>query len=96
MKDKFQKYAEIKTAISKLEEELEKLLPDIIGVMQDQGAEEYEMELGKFIMNKRRTWSYPEEIKHQEESLKACKRDAERTGEATYEEKPILKFFRVS
>lgn len=83
-KQLFSNYAAKKIQMKALEEELELMKPEILKEMGDN--EEVEIEGGVFTITKKRNWTYPEEIKKQDEALKAKKKEAEQLGTAEYTE----------
>lgn len=88
-------YAQIDAEIAALEAKKEQLRPHIIKMMMDQGLEKVDIGLGKFSVNPRKVWTYPEEVTAINDEFKAAKAKAESTGEATFEEVPQLRFTPV-
>ena len=91
-KDKVARYAELKLLIKNLEAETDELRPAIVSHMQASEAEEMNTDFGKFILSKRRTWTYPEDVLALEQTFKKAKKGAEGLGTATYVENPVLMF----
>ena len=89
-KDKFDRYAELKRIVTEAERELGELKGTIIEMMGDN--DEVQTDSGTFIIQKRRTWTYPVELQKQAEKLKADQQEAQRLGNATYVEQPVLIF----
>lgn len=75
----------LKAKIAEFELKQDQLAPHIIKGMIDQGMEKIEMDLGKFTVTKRKSWTYPEAVVDLGEEFKAAKAKAESTGDATYE-----------
>jgi len=86
------KYADLKNQIKALELEVDAIQPEIMAGIEAQGADEVQTDFGKFILGRRRTYTYPEALVVAETNLKADKKEAEATGSATYVEKPYLLF----
>ncbi len=57
----------------------------------EQGTE-LEVSVGRFVVSKRRTWSYPDYVTEKKAEFDAVKEKAEQTGDATYVEKASLIF----
>jgi len=90
----FEKYAELKRAEADLVSQINELKPQIMTEMGDN--EEVEVDgVGKFVVGKRRVWTYPESIQQAENDLKTVKKEAERLGDATCQENPYVIFKSV-
>lgn len=86
------KYADLKVQIKALELEVDAIQPEIMAGIEAQGADEVQTDFGKFIIGKRRTYTYPAHLVTAEAAIKESKKEAEATGAATYVEKPYLLF----
>lgn len=86
----FNDYATLKEAEKEIQAKLDELKPKIIELMGEN--EEINTDFGSFVIGKRRRWTYPENINQLGERYKEAKIEAERTGEAQYEENPYLIF----
>lgn len=51
--------------------------------------------VGGFTISKLKTWTYTDKVSKLEEDFKAQKATEESTGEATYVEKPSLRFTQI-
>ena len=91
----FEEYAILDSQIKMLTVQKEALREKMILEMIDSGEQKVETVWGSFSVNQLKTWTYPEYIKQMNEDWKAAKAKAESTGEATYEEKPSLRFTEV-
>ena len=92
-KDLLNQYAEIKKDIKLLEEKADILNPQVLDIMQEQGAEEIEIrDVGKLSLGSRRTWKYSAIVKEIDDKLKEQKKDEERRGVADYQEKHYVIF----
>lgn len=91
-------YARIKIEISKLEAELEMIKPSALSeVLAIRGEQDVPVQLQElpgysFTVQKRKTWTYPLFIQEAQKSVKEKQKEAEATGEATFEEKEQLMF----
>ena len=93
MTERIDQYIACKQQIAILEAQCDEIRPEIIAVMDLQHAEVMECgDKGTFLLQKRRTWKYPKEVQDLEATVKEQKKEAEQTGTATYEEKPVLVF----
>lgn len=95
-KDILKKYADIKNQIKLLELEADSLNPEIMAAIIASGADAAETDFGTFTVGKRRTYTYPENLKNDEARLKEAKKEAEALGTATYIEKPYLVYKQSS
>lgn len=91
-KEKLQRYAELKSLISKYEAEIDELNPLIKAEMEESETDEINSDFGKFYFKKRRSWEYPESVVKLEEDYKKAKKESEQLGTATYVENNILTF----
>lgn len=88
----YEEYAMLKIQISKLSEEADALVPQIIEQMQNEGTSKFENSMGAFKITNLKKWKYPIKIIEAEEMVKAEKAKAQSTGDATFEEVPSLTF----
>ncbi len=88
----FEEYAIIDSQIKQLTAKKEALRELMIKEMVESGQQKAETVWGSFSVNMLKSWTYPEKVNQMNEDFKAAKAKAESTGEATYEEKPSLRF----
>lgn len=88
----YQDYATLDAQIKELTAKKEALREEILKQMREHDAEKVETLWGKFTCTMLKTWEYPSEVVELGEEFKAAKAKAESTGEATYTEKPSLRF----
>ena len=92
-KEQLQKYyADLKIKEKVLKEEISKLGPQLLDMMEET---EEETEFGKFSIKKLRKWTYPAEVEALEDQFKSAKEEAQQLGTATYEESESLVFNQV-
>lgn len=91
-KETLRRYAELKNQEKLIADEIKKLQPEILNPMIDKQAEEIETEWGTFVLANRKKYKYPEAIIGADEALKIAKKEAEQTGDATYENNYYIKF----
>ena len=93
-KDKLRAYAALKAQISSLEDQLDKLKPEICQIVEEANPidKTIETEWGNFEMVQKRKYIYPQDILDLEAGVKEKKKEAEATGEAEFEINPYLKF----
>jgi hypothetical protein len=88
----YSEYATLEAEIGALELKKEQLRPHIIKMMLEDGVEKLDIGVGKFSVNKRKTWTYPDEVIEIGEKFKAAKAKAESTGDAEFEEVDQLRY----
>jgi len=89
-KAKFERYAELKNDIKRLEEEITALAPEVMVEMGE--VDELSTEFGMFTVGKRRKWTYPKDVEKATEDAKNAQKEAQQLGTATFEENPYLIF----
>lgn len=98
-KEKLIKYAAIKQQMSHLEDELDKLKPEVEAIVLEanpvDGIVEVD-EVGTFTLIKRRKYTYSENVTSMENALKEAKQAEEARGTAPYEEMCFVKFNSVN
>ena len=80
--------AQIKVLTNQKDELKGKILEDLI----KQDLKNIETAVGKFAIANIKTWTYSPVVGKLEEEFKARKATEQSTGDATYEEKPSLRF----
>jgi hypothetical protein len=63
--------------------------------MVERGEENASTAVGKFTIAKLKTWTYTPRVAELEEEYKAQKAEEESTGDATFVEKPSLRFTKI-
>lgn len=91
----YEEYAILDAQIKALTAKKELLREKLIQEMVSSGEQKAETVWGSFSVNMLKSWTYPDYITEMNESYKAAKVKAEKMGEATYEEKPSLRFTEV-
>ena len=91
----YEQYAVLDAKIRALTNEKDELKAQIIEDMVARGEENTNTAVGKFTIAKLKTWTYSEAVKELEEEYKAKKAEEESTGDATYIEKPSLRFTQI-
>jgi len=94
-KSLLERYAIVKAEISKLEDEIVELQPQIILDMGDNEEVEFNG-IGKFSIGKRRKWVFPADIVLAKETLKEKETEAQQLGTASYTENPYLIFSKTN
>ena len=90
--DKYEQYARLDSEIKDLTAQRDKIKPLIVEELYKQGSSSMACGFGKFSIVNLKTWKYTEAVEEKTEELKALKAQEESRGEATYEEKPSLRF----
>lgn len=91
----YEEYALLDAQIKQLTAKKEALREDILKNMSENGADKVETIWGKYTCTMLKTWQYPDYVNNLSEEYKAAKAKAESTGEATYTEKPSLRFTEI-
>ena len=76
------RYFEIRAQIDELEEELERVKPELLSALFDEPEQETHYAGHELTIGTRRSYEYPDEIKEMERHLKAAKDYARATGDA--------------
>lgn len=88
----YEKFAILNAKIKALTEEKDKIRDLIIKELYESGMTNAITSVGKFSLFNLKTWKYTEAVEEKAEELKALKASEESTGDATFEEKPSLRF----
>lgn len=88
----YEEYAVLNAQIKELTEKKNVLRDNILEDFVANGSDGAVTSIGKFTVTKLKTWTYTDETAQMVEDLKAVKAGEESTGEATFEEKPSLRF----
>ena len=88
----YEQYASLDTEIKSLTTLKDELKAKIIEDLEERGEDSESTPVGKFTITKLKTWTYTDKVSELEEEYKACKAQEENTGDATYTEKPSLRF----
>jgi len=88
----YEEYAVLNDQIRLLTEQKDELKGKIINEMEDKKETNVDTAVGKFTIAKCKTWTYTEKVKELEEEFKAQKATEQSTGDASFEEKPSLRF----
>ena len=91
----YEQYAVLDAKIKALTNEKDELKVLIIEDMVARGEENANTAVGKFTIAKLKTWTYTDRVKELEEEYKAKKAEEESTGDATYVEKPSLRYTQI-
>lgn len=91
-KQLFSRYSEIVGLVKQLEEEKDKLAEGIFSEMTTLEVDQIKNDFGTFYFTSRKSWKYPDVIKEKEVEVKTLKKQAEESGEATFEEKKSLAY----
>lgn len=88
----YEEYALLDAQIKQLTAKKEAMREQMIQEMLERGEDKVKTAVGTFSVSQLKTWTYPEAVLKIGEDFKTAKAKAESTGEATYVEKPSLKF----
>lgn len=94
LKEKFERYAELKKQIKELTYEMEDLQPEVQAMLEEIGPDaKVELpEVGAFSFMRKKKWTYSEAVSEKTVELKTLKDTEEADGTAQYEENLILIF----
>lgn len=95
MNEIYEEYAVLDAKIKELSDKKDALRATILFEMSNQELPGVETPVGKFTISNLKSWKYTPAVEEKAEELKALKATEESTGDATYEEKPSLRFTPV-
>lgn len=95
MSSPYEEYALLDAKIKALTNQKDELKVQILEAMIDSGEEKVSTSVGSFAISKLKTWTYTSKVTELEEEYKACKAEEESTGDATFVEKPSLRFTQI-
>lgn len=97
MSDKLcEEYAVLDAQIKVLTGQKDNLRDEIIKEMFSNNEKNKDTAVGKFTIASLKTWTYTPKVTQLEEDFKALKAIEQSTGDATYEEKPSLRFTKLT
>jgi len=88
----YEEYAILDAKIKALTSQKDEIKVQILEEFEASGTNNMDTPVGKFTISKLKSWTYTEAVEEKTEELKALKAKEESTGDATYEEKPSLRF----
>jgi len=91
----FDEYAVLDAQIKLLTSQKDKLKVKILEDLAESEEKTVNLAVGKFTVASVKTWTYTDKVAELEEEFKAQKAKEQSTGEATYEEKPSLRFTTI-
>jgi len=91
----YEEYAVIDSQIKLLMKQKDELKAQIVEELVDSEEKSLDIGVGKFSITNLKTWTYTPRVSKLEEEFKALKATEQSTGDATYEEKPSLRFTLV-
>lgn len=91
----FENYAVLNSKIASLTEMKDLLRDKIMAKMEDDKINKLNTTVGLFTISKLKTWTYTKKVTELKEEFDAQKAHEESTGDATFVEKPSLRFTQV-
>jgi len=92
-KEQFIEYAKLKVEASAIKERLDALAPILLDQMLAVAEDaKVETTFGTYNIAKVKDWTYPDYVTLAEQEFKAVELRARQTGDATWTEKPSLRF----
>jgi len=95
LEKEYEQYASLDAKIKALTAEKDKIKNLIVEELYNSGMQTASTSVGKFTIYNLKTWKYTEAVEEKTEELKALKAKEESCGDATYEEKPSLRFTTI-
>ena len=95
MKSLYEEYAVLDSKIKDLTIAKDTLKSMILEDMASRKEDKAETAVGSFTIAKLKTWTYTKKVAELEEEYKARKAQEESTGDATFVEKPSLRFTQL-
>ena len=91
----YEEYAVLNAQIKELKNKQDELRTQILQSLLEDGVEKAQTSVGSFSITRLKTWTYTPATLQMLEDIKAVKATEESTGEATFEEKPSLRFVQI-
>ena len=91
----YEEYAILDSQIKVLTNQKDELKAMILEDMVERDEAKADTAVGTFTVAKLKTWTYTDRVAKLEEEFKAQKAQEESTGDATYVEKPSLRFNQI-
>lgn len=91
----YEEYAVLNAQIKDLKNKQDELRSVILESMVATGVDKIATSVGSFSVSKLKSWTYTPATVQMLEDIKAVKATEESTGEATFEEKPSLRFTQI-
>ncbi len=95
MENLYEKFGTIDAQIKVLTSEKDELKGKILEDLAKQELTNIDTAVGKFAVAQLKTWTYSPVVTQLEEDFKAQKATEQSTGDATFEEKPSLRFTQL-
>lgn len=90
-----EEYAILDAKIEELSAKKDSLRVKIVEEMVGKGEKKIETAMGSFSISTLKKWTYPAKVIAIGEEFKAAQALAQSTGEATFEEKPSMRFTKL-
>ena len=94
-KNTYEKYALLDNQIKLLLAEKDELKAEILQELVSTTDKTAETAVGKFTITQLKTWTYTPKVEALDEAFKAQKATEQSTGDATFTEKPSLRFTQI-
>ncbi len=91
----YEEYAVLDAQIKNLTKQKDEIKVLIVENLEENNEESIETAVGKFTISNLKTWTYTPKTKEMEENFKAQKAKEQSTGDATFTEKPSLRFTQI-
>ena len=93
--EQYEEYVVLDSKIKELTKQKNDIRSQIIDEMTVGAETSKETAFGKFTISQLKTWTYTDKVVEMEDNYKALKASEESTGEATFIEKPSLRFTAI-
>lgn len=91
----YEEYAILDAKIKAMTNQKDEIKSQIIQEMVERGEDNASTAVGKFTIAKLKSWTYTEKVAELKEVYEEQKAKEESTGDATFEEKPSLRFTQI-
>jgi len=91
----YEQYAILDARIKDLSNQKDAIKIKILEDLASNELQSLNTSVGKFTISKLKSWTYTGAVEEKTEELKALKAAEESTGDATFEEKPSLRFTQI-
>jgi hypothetical protein len=95
MNEVYEQYAIIDAKIKEFNDKKDELRTKILEDLVENNIPTLDTPVGKFTISNLKTWKYTKAVEEKSEELKALKAQEESCGDASFEEKPSLRFTQL-
>lgn len=94
-KSMFEEYAQLMIQKNEIESKIDELKPQVLESLKNEEDEKVTNTYGRLSIMRRKSWTYPEFVKQQEELYKTAKAKSESEGTATFTTSETVMFKQI-